>query len=155
MLRGCLGSAMLSRFEYSVSAPAPPERLWEAFADLERLLNRGIYSEAVWTEGEPWKKGSRVRYTVIQPRDATISAVVTLVEPPHRLTLLNHALGITAEQVVTFTKKKDGLTHVTMALDFVGTSRELFPAEVFDAIRFLAHDALDTMLAQLKQNRSA
>jgi len=146
---------MLSRVEYSVTASAPAERLWEAFADLERLLNRGIYSEAVWTEGSPWREGSRIRYAVVQPRNAVISAVVTLVEPPYRVTLLNHALGITAEQVVTFTKKKDGLTQVTMALDFVGTSEELPPAEAIEAIRFLAHDALDSMLVRMRQRSSA
>jgi Polyketide cyclase / dehydrase and lipid transport len=140
-----LGPIMFSRIEYSVTARTTPEKLWEAFSDLDRLLNRGVYSEATWTEGNPWQKGSRLRYGVVQPRPAAITAVVTLAEPPHRVTLLNHALGITAEQVVTFTQAGNGLTRVTMALDYVGRSQELAALEVTEAIRFFTHDALDSM----------
>ncbi|HZE26065.1 MAG TPA: SRPBCC family protein [Terriglobales bacterium] len=144
---------MFSRIEYSVTARTTPEKLWEAFSDLNRLLNRGIYSEATWTEGKPWEKGSRLRYGVMQPRPAAITAVVTLAEPPYRITLLNHALGVTAEQVVTFTKAPNGLTRVTMAVDFVGRSQELAALEVTEAIQFLTHDALDTMLERWQQDQ--
>jgi hypothetical protein len=146
---------MSPRIDYSVTAPATPEKLWDAFSDLSRLLNRGIYSEAAWTEGKPWEKGSRLRYSVVQPLPATISAVVTLADPPNRATLLNHALGITAEQVVTFTKVGNGLTRVTMTVDFVGTSTALPPPELAEAIRFLTQDALDSMLERWEQKHRA
>jgi hypothetical protein len=101
---------MLPRVEYSVTAQATPEELWGAFSDLSRLLGRGIYSEATSTEGQPWQTGSRLRYVVVQPVQATVAAVVTLSEPPSKIGLLNHhSLGITAQQLDIFTRLSHGI----------------------------------------------
>jgi hypothetical protein len=144
---------MLPRVEYSVTARTTPDKLWEAFCDLTRLLDAGLYSEATWTEGEPWRAGSRLRYVVQKPIAATISAVVTLVEPPHRVSIINHALGITADQVVTFAKISNGQTRVTMTVEFVGESKDLPPHAVIEAIQLLTGNALDSMLARWKQKQ--
>jgi hypothetical protein len=146
---------MLPRVEYSVTARATPEELWRAFSDLSRLLGRGIYSEATWTEGQPWQTGSRLRYVVVQPVQATVSAVVTLSEPPSKVGLLNHALGITAQQLVTFTRMNQGATRVVMTMDFIGDSTSPTPLDVSEALRFFTHDALDTMLAHWTKTRRA
>ncbi|PYX20800.1 MAG: hypothetical protein DMG82_20915 [Acidobacteria bacterium] len=143
---------MLPRVEYSVTAPASPEEVWLAFSDLSRLLGRGIYSEAVWTEGPPWQVGSRLRYVVLHPLKATVSAVVSLSEPPLKVGLINHALGITAQQLVTFSRVKSDTTRVIMTMDFVGESMAPTPIDVGAALRFYTHDALDTMLDRLKEN---
>lgn len=139
---------MLPRVEYSITACASPEALWQAFSDLSRLLGRGIYTEATWTEGQPWQIGSRLRYVVVQPVEATVSGVVTLSEPPSKVGLLNHSLGITAQQLVTFTRVNQNTTRVVMTMDFVGESTAPTPIDVSEALRFLTHDALDTMLAR-------
>jgi hypothetical protein len=148
---------MLPRVEYSVTARATPEELWGAFSNLSRLGGRGIYSEAVWTEGKPWQAGSRLRYVVVHPLQATVSAVVTLSEPPSKIALLNHSLGITAEQLVTFTRLNPGTTRVAMSMEmeFVGESTASAPIDVAEALRFFTHDALDSMLATLAQNRQS
>lgn len=146
---------MLPRVEYSVNAPASPEKVWVAFSDLSRLLGRGIYSEAVWIEGVPWQVGSRVRYVVLQPVEATVSAVVTLSEPPDKIGLINHALGVTAQQMVTFSRLNPNSTRVLMTMDFVGESTSPTPVDVGEAIRFFTHDALDTMLDRLEQGQRA
>ena len=119
---------MLPRVEYSVTAPASPEEVWLAFSDLSRLLGRGIYSEAVWTEGPPWQVGSRLRYVVLHPLKATVSALVT------------------------FSRVKSDTTRVIMTMDFVGESMAPTPIDVGAALRFYTHDALDTMLDRLKEN---
>ena len=93
---------MLPRVEHSVSVPVPVDVAFQAFQDLERLLHRGIYDEASWIEGAPWQVGSRLRYVIVQPVRATVSAVVTSISPPRAVGLLNHGLGITAEQNVAF-----------------------------------------------------
>lgn len=144
---------MLPRVEYSASAPASPEEMWLAFSDLSRLLGRGIYSEAIWTEGIPWKAGSRLRYVVLHPVEATVLAVVSLSEPPLKVGLINHAMGITAQQLVTFSSVKPNTTRVIMTMDFVGESTSPTPIDVGAALRFYTHDALDTMLDRLKQNQ--
>ena len=143
---------MLPRVEYSVTAPASPEQVWLAFSDLSRLLGRGIYSEAVWTEGTPWSVGSRLRYVVLHPVEATVSAVVSLSEPPFKVGLINHALGVTAQQLVTFSRVNPNTTRVMMTMEFVGESTSPTPIDVADALRFFTHDALDSMLDRLKEN---
>ena len=138
---------MESRVEYSVTASATPAQLWEAFCDLTRLLGRDLYSEAAFIDGEPWRVGSRIRYVVERPVKATVSAVVTLCEPAVKVGLLNHALGITAQQLVTFTPLSDS-TRVTMIMDFVGQSTSPIPIDVGETIQFFCKDALDTMLVR-------
>lgn len=142
---------MLPRIEYSVTARATAEQLWEAFCDLSRLLNRGTYIDATWTEGLPWQVGSRVRYTLEKPLAAVIQSVVTSVEPPRRVSIINHSLGITADQIVTFTTFPSGTTRVTMMIEFVGESKELAPQGVMDAINLLTRDALDSMLVRWQE----
>ncbi len=146
---------MLPRVEYSVTAPASPEKVWLAFSDLSRLLGRGIYSEALWIEGVPWQVGSRLRYLVLQPVQATVSAVVTVSEPPLKVGLINHSLGVTAQQLVTFSRVNPNTTRVMMTMEFVGESTSPTPFDVSEVLRFFTHDALDTMLARLQQNQRA
>ena len=138
---------MLPRVEYSVTVPVPVDAAFQAFQDLERLLDRGIYDEVLWTEGAPWAVGSRVRYSVAQPVPTNISAVVTSISPPRTVALLNHALGITAEQHVYFDPDLKGGTRVRMTMDFVGKSSELSESAISEAITFLTKDALDSMAA--------
>ena len=139
---------MRPRIEYSVSARTSPEQLWEAFCDLTRLLNRGTYTDATWIEGQPWEVGSRVRYTLEKPLAAVILSVITSVDPPRRVSIINHSLGITADQIVTFYAFPSGTTRVTMMIEFVGQSNELAPQAVVDAINFLTRDTLDSMIAR-------
>jgi hypothetical protein len=136
---------MLQRVDYSVVVAVPPVIAFRTFCNLNRLLHRGIYSEAVWVEGAPWRVGSRVRYVVMRPIAAVITAVVTSCDPPHSISLLNHGLGITADQHVTFRPTATGSTTARMIVEALGTSREISEAEVQRGIEFLTHDALDTI----------
>ena len=146
---------MLPRTDYSVVVPVSVELAFRAFSDLERLLHREIYEEASWIEGNPWQVGSRVRYVVAKPVHATISGVVTSYEPPRFIALLNHGMGITAEQQVTFTGSARGDTRVRMIMDFVGKSPDLPEDVVQQAITLYTHDALDTMAALCKRWKAA
>ena len=137
---------MLSRVEYSVTIPVPVDAAFQAFQNLERLLRRGIYDEVLWVEGKPWQVGSRVRYVVVQPVATTISAVVTSISAPRAIGLLNHALGVTAEQNVSFGPDLKGGTRVRMTMDLVGKSSELSEAALHEAVTFLTKDALDSLV---------
>jgi hypothetical protein len=138
---------MLPRVEYSITVPVPVDAAFRAFLNLERLLHRGIYDEASWVEGAPWQVGSRVRYVMSQPVRTTVSGVVNSISPPRAISLLNHALGITAEQHVSFGPDLKGGTRVRMTMDLIGTSPELSDKAVVDAVTFITRDALDTMAA--------
>jgi len=146
---------MLPRIEYSVSVPVPVDVAFQAFQDLERLLHRGIYDEASSIEGAPWQVGIRLRYVVVQPVRATVSAVVTSISPPRAVGLLNHGLGITAEQNVAFGPDLRGGTRILMTMDFVGTSSELSESDIQEAITFLTQDALDTIAALCRRRFSS
>jgi hypothetical protein len=137
---------MLQRVEYSVTVPVPVDAAFKAFQDLERLLHRGIYEEASWIEGVPWQVGSRLRYAVVKPVPGTVSAVVTSISPPRAIALLNHGLGVTAEQDVSFGPDLKGGTRVRMTMEFIGKSSELSENALNEAIAFLTHDALDTVV---------
>jgi hypothetical protein len=138
---------MLPRVEYSVTVPVPVDTAFQAFLNLERLLNRGIYDEASWVEGAPWQVGSRVRYVISKPVRATVSGVVVSISPPRAVGLLNHALGITTEQHVSFGPDLKGGTRVRMTMDLIGESTELSEKAVVEAVTFVTRDALDTMAA--------
>jgi hypothetical protein len=146
---------MLPHVEYSVIVPVPLEVAFKAFQDLDRLLHRGIYTEALWVEGKPWQVGSRLRYVIVRPVEATVSAVVTLITPPRAVSLLNHALGVTAEQHVYFTPEPKGSARVRMTLELIGKSTVLSEKDLHDAATFITKDALDTVAAHVRRRSSA
>jgi hypothetical protein len=146
---------MLPRVEYSVTVPVSVDAAFHAFKELNRLLHRGIYEEASFVEGKPWEVGSRLRYVVVKPVKATVSAVVSSVSPPRAISLLNHGLGVTAEQNATFGPDLKGGTRVRMTMDFVGESTELPEKAIHEAITFLTRDALDTLVSLCNQQRSS
>jgi hypothetical protein len=137
---------MLPRVDYSVIVPASSDAAFLAFLNLERLLHRGIYDEASWVEGVPWQVGSRLRYGILKPIPATVTTVVTSITLPRSISLLNHALGITAEEHVTFTPDSGG-TRVRITMDMVGKSAELSEEAIHEAVTFIIKDALDTLVA--------
>lgn len=138
---------MPPRIEYSVTVPVSVDAAFRAFQDLGRLLHRGIYEEAAWVEGPPWQVGSRVRYVITKPFPTTISAVVSSISPPRAISLINHAMGVTGEQNISFGPDLKGGTRVRMTVDLVGESSELSPSALLEAVTFVAKDALDTMAA--------
>ncbi|MBZ5665529.1 MAG: SRPBCC family protein [Acidobacteriia bacterium] len=146
---------MLPRVEYSVTVAVPVDAAFQAFLNLERLLHRGIYDEALWVEGVPWQVGSRLRYVISQPVRTIVSGVVTAISPPRAISLLNHALGITTEQHVSFGPDLKGGTRVRMTMDLVGTSSELSDNAVLAAVTFVTRDALDTMAALCQRRPSS
>ena len=140
--------------DYSVTVPVPVDVAFRAFQNLDRLLNRGIYEEAIWTEGAPWQVGSRLRYVMVKPLRATVSAVVTAISPPRSVDLLDHALGVTAEQHVSFGPDLKGGTRIRMTMTLVGKSTELSESDLEKAAIFVTRDALDTVVAYCRQHRT-
>ncbi len=137
---------MLPRIEYSVNVPVSVDAAFRAFQSFDRLLHRGIYSVIAWTEGKPWETKSRLRFVLEKPVPAEISAVLASISSPRALFLIYHALGITAEEHVTFGPDLKGGTRVHVTFEFVGKSTEFSEETVHDVISFLAKDALDSVV---------
>ena len=121
----CGGPRILPRIEYSVTVPVPAEVAFQAFQDLERLRHRGTYDDVAWVQGDPWQVGSRLRYDLLYPVRTTISSVVASINPPRAIAMINHALGVTAEQNIFFAPDLSGGTMVRITMDLVGESSEM------------------------------
>jgi hypothetical protein len=146
---------VLPRIEYSVTVPVPVDAAFSAFQDLERLLHRGMYDEASWVEGEPWQVGSRLRYVIVQPIQATVSAVVSSIHPPRAVSFLNHGIGVTAEQHVYFGSDSKGGTRIRVTMDLVGKSFELSDSALREAASFILKDALDSVVTLCERRSSS
>jgi hypothetical protein len=72
---------------------------------------------------------------------------VSSISAPRAISLLNHAMGITAEQNVSFGPDLKGGTRVRMTMDLIGKSTELSESALYDAVTFVTRDALDSMAA--------
>ena len=149
------GDLVLPDVDYSVNVPVSVDDAFACFKNLDRLLNRGIYTEFVWTQGSPWQAGSRLRYVIVKPVSTTISAVVTAISSPRAVTILNHALGITAEQHVAFGPDLKGGTRIRMTMVLVGKSQELSESEVRQAVTFITRDTLDTVVLDCQRGRAS
>jgi hypothetical protein len=123
------------------------DEAFRAFQNLERLLNRGIYEEAAWVEGSPWQVGSRLRYQLVKPVRGTVTAVVAAISPPRSVDLINHGLGVTGQQHVSFGPDLKGGTRIRVTMGMIGQSTELSESAVQEAAEFVIRDALDTLVA--------
>jgi hypothetical protein len=146
---------VLPSVEYSVTVPVSVDVAFQSFQNLDRLLNRGIYEEAVWTEGAPWQVGSRVRFLMVQPLRTTISCLVAEISPPRSIALISHALGITAEQHVSFGPDLKGGTRIRTILNLVGKTTALLESELEKTAALITRDALDTVVADCQQRRAS
>jgi hypothetical protein len=107
-------------------------------------------------------RGPRARHgrsvaacVIVRPVRATVSADVTSISPPRAISLLNRALGVTAEQHVSFGPDLRGGTRVRMTMDLVGKSSELSESAVHEAITFFTNDTLDTVVALCRRRFSS
>ena len=99
--------------EYTGFTQASPTLAWNLFCDYRfwpRFSN--IYGEIHWTKGKPWTPGSRMKIEIVQPIKATVDHVITICSPPKQVAWIDHALGNTMEQWVTFDALSDGRTRV-------------------------------------------
>jgi len=141
---------MFTKIECSVVVKASVDDTWRAFADISRLLGQEIYEEANWVEGKPWEVGSRIRYRITKPIPAVIDAVVTASHRPHSVQIVNHSVGVTADEALFFRDIGQGQTRISARVEFLGKSHALSDADVESAVRFLVQHALDTAAAQFE-----
>ncbi|MGC2697892.1 MAG: hypothetical protein WA738_19050 [Candidatus Angelobacter sp.] len=90
-------------------------RFWPAFAD--------IYGNIHWTKGKPWQVGSRLRIEIVRPVKTTVDHVITVCTPAEQVAWIDHTLGNTMEQWVTFDTLEDGRTRVHTWAEVTGSTR--------------------------------
>lgn len=111
----------IEKFEYSVTTKAAPEVAWKVFSNWKLWPNfSAAYKEIRWTKGEPWQEGSRLSITARKPIPVTLDHVITMCIPAEKVAWLDHALGTTMEQWVSFESLPDGGTLVHTWAEFTG-----------------------------------
>jgi len=144
---------MLPRIEYSATVPVSVDEAFLAFQDLTRHVRSGLCTDVSWIEGKPWEVGSRLQYSLIQPR-TTLSSVVIACNPPYSISLLHHALGITTEEHITITAQIGSRTRIRMTFEFVGESQELPSDSIRETISRIGKAAMDSLVESCQRRQS-
>ena len=125
----------MQRFEYTVVTRASRELAWKLFSDWRRWHQfSDVYGTIQWEKGEPWEPGSRLKIGVVRPVETTIDHVITLCSPPEFVAWIDHAMGNTMEQWVTFEPTGDGRTRIHTWAEITGLTRVVGGREIRDVI---------------------
>jgi hypothetical protein len=106
-------------------------RFWPSFFD--------VYGDIRWSKGAPWTAGSRMQIQIVRPVKATVDHVITACAPGKHVAWIDHFLGITMEQWVTFDALSDGRTRVYTWLEATGSTRGLEGRDLRKFLRAFIH----------------
>jgi len=119
-------SQQARRFSYEVIVKASPKLAWEIFSDWRRWHTfSNVYGRLEWTKGQPWRVGSRLSIEVLRPVQTTIDHVITHCDPAERVGWIDHAMGVTVEQWVSFEPRNESGTIVRATGEIVGSEPQL------------------------------
>ena len=135
---------MLPRFEYAVEIQSPPDEVWREFANINRLDGKGTYRDARWVAGEPWSKGSRLVIHMVRPFPIAVTTVISHCAPPNRAELINHCIGLTTTERVTFDRFGTG-TLARMTVEVIGKSWALPESSIQKLVPDLLKESLDAL----------
>ena len=122
--------------EYTAFTKANPTLAWNLFCEFRLWpLFSDIYGDIRWTKGKPWTAGSRLRIEIVRPMKATVDHVITICNPGEHVAWIDHVLGNTMEQWVTFEALSDGRTRVHTWADITGASPFLSARSLSDFVR--------------------
>jgi len=137
------------RLEYSVSTKASRDVAWQVFSDWTLWPNfSDFYQDIRWTQGEPWKEGSRLSITTARPARVTLDHVITLCDPPNKVAWIDHAMGVTMEQWVFFDALPDGGTQVRTWAEFTGITAIVAGRRIKDVLLEFTHEWYDRFADQ-------
>ncbi|HKD79743.1 MAG TPA: hypothetical protein VKH81_08630 [Candidatus Angelobacter sp.] len=102
-------------------------RFWPAFSD--------VYGPIGWTKGQPWTPGSRLRIEIVRPVKAIVDHVITICSPGEQVAWIDHFLGNTMVQWVTFESLPDGGTRVHTWAEVTGSTTVVDGYECSDFLR--------------------
>jgi hypothetical protein len=138
--------------EYTVFTKASPALAWKLFCD-HGLWPRfsDIYGDIRWSKGKPWTPGSRLKIDIVHPVKATVDHVITICTPPEQVAWIDHALGNTMEQWVTFEPVADGRTRVHTWAEITGFAPMFAPNNYSDFVRAFIRQWYDSFSSACDQ----
>jgi hypothetical protein len=109
--------------EYTAFTRADRALAWKLFSDFRFWpVFSDIYGAIRWSKGKPWMAGSRLHIEIVRPVEAVVDHVITVCSPGEHVAWIDHALGNTMEQWVTFDALADGRTRVHTWAEITGTT---------------------------------
>ncbi|HLW54161.1 MAG TPA: SRPBCC family protein [Candidatus Angelobacter sp.] len=115
--------SQIVRVEYTDVTLADRSLAWRVFSDFRRWRKfSDIYGEIRWFTGKPWKAGSRMRIDLVRPVKTSVDHVITVSRPGECVAWIDHFLGNTMEQWVTFSPQPDGTTCVHTWAEVTGAT---------------------------------
>jgi hypothetical protein len=118
-------------------------RFWPAFSD--------IYGAIGWSKGKPWARGSRLRIEIVRPVKAVVDHVITICTPTEQVAWIDHVLGNTMEQWVTFDTLPDGGTRVHTWAEITGSTRTIEGHDCSEFLRGFIRTWYDSFCAACDQ----
>lgn len=113
--------AEIFRVEFTGATRANPVQAWQLFSDVRGWRRfSDFYGDIRWLSGEPWSSGSRLQISLVRPVRTTVDHVITLCRPGEYVAWIDHYLGNTMEQWVSFRPQLDGGTNVHTWAELVG-----------------------------------
>ena len=108
--------------EYTAFTKASPSLAWSMFCDFRHWPQfSNIYGDIRWTKGKPWMAGSRLKIEIVRPVKTTVDHVITVCAPGEQVAWIDHVLGNTMGQWVTFEALSDGRTRIHTWADIHGS----------------------------------
>jgi hypothetical protein len=126
-------SNSLRRFQYFVTTQADRRRVWETYLNLENWPGfANIYGEMKWTQGQPWKVGSRLQIEVVRPVETVVERSILVCIPGWQVGWTESGMGVTIAQWVSFDDEPVGGTHIQ-------TAGQISPSDVVIAGQSIDH----------------
>ncbi len=120
---------VIRNFEHRFLIKSSRAVCWSIFTDWENWNSFvDVYGNLSWN-GKPWAVGSRLKIELVQPIHAHIDHVIIGFEEGRKIGWLDHSLGVTMEQWITFTESSPNLTALHTWGEFVGTPSSLVIAD--------------------------
>ena len=118
--------ADIVRVEYTATTRASRFQAWKLFADVRSWRRfSDHYGDIRWLSGPPWTAGSRLQISLVRPVRTMVDHVITLCAPAEYVAWIDHALGNTMEQWVTFQPQPEGGTRVHTWAEVVGPTTRI------------------------------
>jgi len=118
-------------------------RFWPAFSN--------VYGAIRWVQGKPWAPRSRMRIEIVRPIQAVVDHVITICSPGEHVAWIDHVLGNTMEQWVTFDALPDGRTRVHTWAEITGATRTVAGYDCSEFLRGFMREWYDSFCAAADQ----
>jgi len=118
-------------------------RFWPAFSD--------IYGSIRWVKGKPWTPGSRLSIEIVRPARAIVDHVITICTPGEQVAWIDHAMGNTLVQWVTFETLTDSRTRVHTWAEVTGATQAVAGHDCSEFLRGFIRGWYDRFCAACDQ----